>query len=46
MADHELVEDHERDDFAGTSAVADVNRDGQHPSVYDEHGRGTRDQSR
>ena len=28
MADHELIEDHEREDFAGTSAVPETGAEG------------------
>jgi hypothetical protein len=53
MADHELVEDHERDDFAGTSAVSrgDAQQDGhdgqrERSSAYREGRRAAHDPSR
>lgn len=48
MADNELVEDHEREDFAGTSAAPEssVDEDRQHSSAYEEGRRPAQDPSR
>jgi hypothetical protein len=49
MADHELIEEHERDDFAGTSAVsASKDDDGrrQRTSAYQEGRKAAQDPSR
>ncbi len=49
MADHELVEDHEREDFAGTSAVPDSTAkdgEGERTTAYEEGRKAAHDPSR